>query len=110
MKIVDIRTTALSYPCDPPYGSAGGMQVRRGAPHDARHGRAVALFRRHGRGDARPRHGLHHRRGLCRHVARLGRQGRAVFAQRVGAGFSFPCNRRKAVERIRVHSCGRGGD
>ena len=31
MKIVDIRTTALSYPCDPPYGSAGGMQLRRGA-------------------------------------------------------------------------------
>ena len=31
MKIVDIRTTTLSYPCDPPYGSAGGMQVRRGA-------------------------------------------------------------------------------
>ncbi len=31
MKIVDIRTTALSYRCDPPYGSAGGMQARRGA-------------------------------------------------------------------------------
>jgi D-arabinonate dehydratase len=31
MRIVDIRTTALSYPCDPPYGSAGGMQARRGA-------------------------------------------------------------------------------
>src|SRR3981189_2813188 len=26
MKIVDIRTTPLSYRCDPPYGSAGGMQ------------------------------------------------------------------------------------
>jgi L-alanine-DL-glutamate epimerase-like enolase superfamily enzyme len=31
MKIKDIRTVALSYPCDPPYGSAGGMQARRGA-------------------------------------------------------------------------------
>ena len=31
MKIKDIRTIALSYPCDPPYGSAGGMQARRGA-------------------------------------------------------------------------------
>ena len=31
MKIVDIRTTALSYRCDPPYGSAGGMQARRGS-------------------------------------------------------------------------------
>jgi L-alanine-DL-glutamate epimerase-like enolase superfamily enzyme len=31
MKIVDIRTTALSYRCEPPYGSAGGMQARRGA-------------------------------------------------------------------------------
>ena len=31
MKIVDIRTTPLSYRCDPPYGSAGGMQARRGA-------------------------------------------------------------------------------
>src|SRR3954453_6290465 len=30
MKIVDIRTTPLSYRCDPPYGSAGGMQSRRG--------------------------------------------------------------------------------
>lgn len=30
MKIVDIRTTALSYRCEPPYGSAAGMQVRRG--------------------------------------------------------------------------------
>ncbi|HJZ17018.1 MAG TPA: mandelate racemase/muconate lactonizing enzyme family protein, partial [Stellaceae bacterium] len=30
MKIVDIRTTPLSYRCDPPYGSAGGMQARRG--------------------------------------------------------------------------------
>src|ERR1700746_3292520 len=29
MKIVDIRTTPLSYRCDPPYGSAGGMQARR---------------------------------------------------------------------------------
>jgi len=31
MKIVDIRTTPLSYRCDPPYGSAGGMQARRGS-------------------------------------------------------------------------------
>jgi L-alanine-DL-glutamate epimerase-like enolase superfamily enzyme len=31
VKIVDIRTTPLSYRCDPPYGSAGGMQARRGA-------------------------------------------------------------------------------
>src|SRR5258708_27394890 len=31
MKIVDIRTIPLSYPCEPPYGSAGGMQARRGA-------------------------------------------------------------------------------
>jgi L-alanine-DL-glutamate epimerase-like enolase superfamily enzyme len=31
VKIVDIRTTALSYRCEPPYGSAGGMQARRGA-------------------------------------------------------------------------------
>src|SRR6185312_11273521 len=31
MKIVDIRTIPLSYRCDPPYGSAGGMQARRGA-------------------------------------------------------------------------------
>ena len=30
MKIVDIRTTPLSYRCDPPYSSAGGMQARRG--------------------------------------------------------------------------------
>jgi D-arabinonate dehydratase len=30
MKIVDIRTTPLSYACDPPYGSAGGMQMARG--------------------------------------------------------------------------------
>ena len=30
MKIVDIRTIPLSYRCDPPYGSAGGMQTRRG--------------------------------------------------------------------------------
>src|ERR1700730_17126667 len=30
MKIVDIRTTPLSYRCDPAYGSAGGMQARRG--------------------------------------------------------------------------------
>ena len=30
MKIVDIRTILLSYRCDPPYGSAGGMQARRG--------------------------------------------------------------------------------
>jgi L-alanine-DL-glutamate epimerase-like enolase superfamily enzyme len=31
MKIVDIRTTPLSYRCEPPYGSAGGMQARRGS-------------------------------------------------------------------------------
>src|ERR1700738_2422843 len=31
MKIVDIRTIPLSYRCEPPYGSAGGMQARRGA-------------------------------------------------------------------------------
>src|SRR5579883_2337866 len=31
MRIVDIRTTALSYRCEPPYGSAAGMQARRGA-------------------------------------------------------------------------------
>jgi L-alanine-DL-glutamate epimerase-like enolase superfamily enzyme len=31
MKIVDIRTVPLSYRCEPPYGSAGGMQARRGA-------------------------------------------------------------------------------
>jgi L-alanine-DL-glutamate epimerase-like enolase superfamily enzyme len=31
MKIVDIRATALSYRCEPSYGSAGGMQARRGA-------------------------------------------------------------------------------
>jgi L-alanine-DL-glutamate epimerase-like enolase superfamily enzyme len=31
MKIKDIRTIALSYECAPPYGSAGGMQARRGA-------------------------------------------------------------------------------
>src|ERR1700751_5271365 len=30
MKIVDIRTIPLSYRCDPPYSSAGGMQARRG--------------------------------------------------------------------------------
>src|SRR5271170_4762243 len=30
MKIVDIRTIPLSCRCDPPYGSAGGMQARRG--------------------------------------------------------------------------------
>ena len=30
MKIVDIRTIPLSYRCDPPYGSAGGMQSARG--------------------------------------------------------------------------------
>jgi D-galactarolactone cycloisomerase len=30
MKIADIRTIPLSYRCDPPYGSAGGMQARRG--------------------------------------------------------------------------------
>src|SRR5580698_826836 len=31
MKIKDIRTIALSYKCDPPYASASGVQVRRGA-------------------------------------------------------------------------------
>ncbi len=31
MKIVDIRAIPLSYRCNPPYGSAGGMQTRRGA-------------------------------------------------------------------------------
>jgi D-galactarolactone cycloisomerase len=31
MRIVDIRTTALSYRCEPPYGSAAGMQARRSA-------------------------------------------------------------------------------
>jgi L-alanine-DL-glutamate epimerase-like enolase superfamily enzyme len=31
MKIVDIRTIPLCYRCDPPYGSAGGMQARRGS-------------------------------------------------------------------------------
>ena len=31
MKIVDIRTIPLSCRCEPPYGSAGGMQARRGA-------------------------------------------------------------------------------
>ncbi len=30
MQIVDIRTIPLSYRCDPPYGSAGGMQAARG--------------------------------------------------------------------------------
>ncbi|MBO0739650.1 MAG: mandelate racemase/muconate lactonizing enzyme family protein [Alphaproteobacteria bacterium] len=30
MKIVNIRTIPLSYRCEPPYGSAGGMQARRG--------------------------------------------------------------------------------
>jgi L-alanine-DL-glutamate epimerase-like enolase superfamily enzyme len=30
MKITDIRTIPLSYRCDPPYGSAGGMQAARG--------------------------------------------------------------------------------
>ncbi len=30
MKIVDIRTIPLSYRCEPPYGSAGGMQAARG--------------------------------------------------------------------------------
>lgn len=30
MKIVDIRAIPLSYRCDPPYGSAGGMQSSRG--------------------------------------------------------------------------------
>ena len=31
MKISDIRAIPLSYRCEPPYGSAGGMQARRGA-------------------------------------------------------------------------------
>jgi len=31
MKILDIRATPLSYRCEPPYGSAGGMQARRGS-------------------------------------------------------------------------------
>jgi D-galactarolactone cycloisomerase len=31
MKITAIRTIPLSYTCEPPYGSAGGMQARRGA-------------------------------------------------------------------------------
>jgi D-galactarolactone cycloisomerase len=31
MKIVDIRTIPLSYRCELPYGSAGGMQARRGS-------------------------------------------------------------------------------
>jgi L-alanine-DL-glutamate epimerase-like enolase superfamily enzyme len=31
MKIVDIRTPPLFYRCEPPYGSAGGMQARRGS-------------------------------------------------------------------------------
>src|SRR6202048_4328246 len=31
MKMVVIRMIPLSYRCDPPYGSAGGMQARRGA-------------------------------------------------------------------------------
>ena len=30
MKIIDIRAIPLSYRCDPPYGSAGGMQSSRG--------------------------------------------------------------------------------
>src|SRR5262249_51705702 len=30
MKIADVRTIPLSYRCEPPYGSAGGMQARRG--------------------------------------------------------------------------------
>ncbi len=30
MKITDIRTVPLSYRCEPPYGSAGGMQAARG--------------------------------------------------------------------------------
>ena len=30
MKIVDIRAIPLSYRCEPPYGSAGGMQASRG--------------------------------------------------------------------------------
>jgi hypothetical protein len=29
MKIVDVRTIPLSYRCEPPYGSAGGMLTRR---------------------------------------------------------------------------------
>jgi hypothetical protein len=32
MKIVDIRTIPLSYRCEPPYGSAGGMQAARCIP------------------------------------------------------------------------------
>jgi L-alanine-DL-glutamate epimerase-like enolase superfamily enzyme len=31
VKIVDIRTIPLSYRCEAPYGSAGGMQARRGS-------------------------------------------------------------------------------
>jgi D-galactarolactone cycloisomerase len=31
VKIRAIRTIALSYQCEPPYGSAGGMQARRGS-------------------------------------------------------------------------------
>src|SRR5947209_6309118 len=31
MKIIDVRTTPLSYRCERPYGSAGGMQSRRGS-------------------------------------------------------------------------------
>ena len=31
MKIADIRTIALSYPCNPPYASAAGVQAQRGA-------------------------------------------------------------------------------
>jgi L-alanine-DL-glutamate epimerase-like enolase superfamily enzyme len=31
MKIVDIRTIALAYKCEPPYASASGVQARRGA-------------------------------------------------------------------------------
>ena len=31
MKISDIRAIPLSYRCEPPYGSAGGMQASRGA-------------------------------------------------------------------------------
>jgi hypothetical protein len=30
MRIVDIRAIPLSYRCDPPYGSAGGMQASHG--------------------------------------------------------------------------------
>ena len=30
MKIIDIRAIPLTYRCDPPYGSAGGMQAARG--------------------------------------------------------------------------------